>query len=169
MIELKYGLFSSFVLFVWMVIEYTLLVPNFHEMGSYLGIVAIFIPILGIYFSIKERRDKENFGYITFKDAFKSGIVVTFIMAILIVLFTYIYYTYINPNFVNYLAADTEKKLIQNGTGREEINAALTVIRYQFSLNIQIIQQLLFILLGGFAVTFIFSMLLKKSPRKKFS
>jgi hypothetical protein len=167
MVELKYGLFSSFLLFVWMVFEYTLLVPNYHEIGSYIGFVAAIIPVIGIYLGIREKRFKTNFGYITFSEAFKTGIVITFIIAVLIVIFTYVYYEYINPNFVNYLAAETEKSMLQNNAGRDEINAAVTVISYQYSLNIQIIQQLLFILVGGTVISFIISMLLKKVRRSK--
>jgi len=167
MVELKYGLFSSFLLFVWMVFEYTLLVPNYHELGSYIGIVAAIIPVIGIYLGIREKRYKTNFGYITFQEAFKTGIVITFIIAVLVVVFTYVYYEYINPGYVNYLAAETEKSMLQNNAGRDEINAAVTIIRYQYSLNIQIIQQLLFILVGGSVISFIISMLLKKVRRIK--
>lgn len=167
MTELKYGMFTSFILFIWMIIEYTLFIPNFHEAGLYIGIVAILIPVIGIFFGIRERRDKINFGYITFRDAFRTGIVITFITAVMIVLFTYVYYEFINPGYVNYLAAETEKALIQKNAVREEINAAVTVIRYQFSFNVQIIQQLLFVLLGGTAITFIVSIILKKERRSK--
>ena len=61
MVELKYGLFSSFLLFVWMVFEYTLLVPNYHELGSYIGIVAAIIPVIGIYLGIREKRYKGGY------------------------------------------------------------------------------------------------------------
>lgn len=166
MIEIKYGLFSAFVLFVWMIIEYTLLIPNFHEVGQYIGILSALIPVLGIFFGIKERRDKVNFGYISFKDAFKTGIVITFIIGVMIVVFTYVYYEYINPDFVNYLSAETEKKLIQQNVSREEINAALEIVRYQFSFSVQIIQQLLFVFVGGTIISIIIAMILKKHQRR---
>lgn len=167
MTELKYGLFTSFILFIWAIIEYTIILPNFQALSMYVGIVAIFIPIFGIFLGIKERRERSNFGYISFKEAFRTGIVITFIIAVLMVLFTYVYYEYINPDYVNYLAAQTEKALIQKNASREEISAALTIIRYQFSFNVQIIQQLLFVLLGGTAITFIVSIILKKNRRRK--
>ena len=165
--ELKFGLFTSFILFVWMIIEYTLLIPNFHEIGIYMGLISVLIPIAGIFFGIKERRDKSNFGYIRFKEAFKTGITITFIIAVSTVLFTYVYYEYINPNYVNFLAAETEKSLLQKNVSREEISAAVTIIRYQFSFNVQLIQQLLFILIGGTAITTVVSMILKRSRRNK--
>ena len=167
MIELKYGFFTSFILFVWMIIVYTLLIPNFHELGMYVGIVSVMIPVIGIYYGIKERRDKTNFGYIIYRDAFRTGIVITFIMAVMIVVFTYVYYEYINPNYVNYLAAETEKRLIQKNAGRDEINAAVTITKYRFSLNVQIIQQMLLILLGGMVITSIVSYILKRERRSK--
>lgn len=167
MTELKYGIFSSFILFVWMIIQYTLLVPNFHELGYYVSIVSLIIASAGIYSGIKERRNKTNFGYITYKDAFRTGIVITFIMTIMIVVFTYVYYEYLNPNFVNFLAAETEKKLIQRNSGREEINAAVTIIKYQFSFNVQIIQQLLLMLLGGTIISAVAAYVLKRERRIK--
>lgn len=167
MVEIKYGLFASFLLFIWMIIEYTLIVPNFHELGSYIGIISIIIPVIAIFLGIKEKRDKTNFGYITFNEAFKTGITLTFIMAVMVVMFTYVYYEYINPGFVNYLAAEAEKNMIENNASREGINAAVTIIRYQFSLNIQVIQQLIFLILGGTAITFIISSLLKRTRRSK--
>jgi len=165
--EIKFGLFTSFILFIWMVIGYTLLIPNFHKVGIYVGIISLLITIPGIFFGIKERRDKSNFGYIRFKEAFKTGITITFIIAVATVLFTYVYYEYINPNYVNYLAAETEKTLLQDNASRDEITAALTIIRYQFSFNVQLIQQLLFILIGGTAITTVVSILLKKNRRHK--
>ena len=165
--EIRFGLFTSFILFVWMIIEYTLLIPNFHEIGIYMGIVSVLITIGGIFFGIKERRDKSNFGHINFKEAFKTGITITFIIAVLIVLFTYAYYEYINPGYVNFLAAETEKSLLQDNASREEITAAVTIIRYQFSLNVQLIQQLLFILIGGTVITTVVSILLKRNRRNK--
>lgn len=167
MIEIKYGLFVSFLLFIWMIIVYTLLIPNYHQIGPYIGIAAALIPAAGIYPGIKERRDKVNFGYITYKDAFKTGLVITFFIAVMTVIFTYAYYTYINPGFIDYLSAETEKRLIEQGAGRDEINAAVTIVKYQFSLNIQLIQQLLFILIGGLILTTIASFILKRTRRSR--
>ncbi len=166
MIEIKYGLFSAFVLFVWMIIEYTLLMPSLHDLGQYIGIVSAIIPIMGIYFGIKERRDKVNFGYISFKDAFRTGIVITFIIGVMIVVFTYIYYEYINPDFVNILSTETEKTLIQNNASRDDINAALEIVRYQYSFSVQIIQQLLFVFVGGTIISIVLAFFLKKYQRR---
>src|SRR6186997_85153 len=103
MIEFKYGIFASFVLFIWKIIEYTLIVPNIHETGAYIGFVSLIIPAVGIYLGIKERREKSNFGYIHFGEAFRTGVVISFIMAVSIVFFIYGYFKFINPNYVNYL------------------------------------------------------------------
>lgn len=167
MVEVKYGLFTSFILFVWMVIAYSLLIPQFHALGFYIGIFAILTTIVGIFFGIREKRDKTNFGHISFNEAFKTGMIITIITAVLMVLFIYIYYEYINPDYLNFLAAETQKSLMESNAGREEINNAITIVRYQYSLNVQLIQQLLFILIGGTAITTIVSLILKKTRRGK--
>lgn len=164
--EFKFGLFTSFVFFVWMILVYTIIVPNFHESGEFVMFVSLIIPAVGIFFGIRERREKSNFGHITYKEAFKTGIVITFIVAVMIVLFTYLYFEFINPDYVNFLSAKSEKSMIEKGIPRDQINAALTVLRYQFSLNVQIIQQLLFVLIGGSVISAVFAFLLKKEKRK---
>ncbi len=165
--EFKFGLFTSFILFVWMVMVYTIIVPNYHEAGNFVMFVSILIPVIGIFLGIKERKEKNNFGYITYKEAFKTGIVITFIIAVMIVLFTYVYYEYINPDYVNFLSAKSEQTMIEKNIPRDQIDNALTILRYQFSLNVQIIQQLLFVLIGGIVISIILSFLLKKEKRIK--
>lgn len=167
MTEFKYGIFASFVLFVWKIIEYTLIVPNFYETGSYIGYISLIIPVVGIYLGIKERREKSNFGYIKFAEAFRTGIVISFIMAVSIVFFIYGYFKFINPNYVNYLAAEVEKTLLNRNAARQDINANLDFLKHQFNFYEQIIQQFLIVLLGGIAISFIVSMLLKKHQSRE--
>ncbi|MFZ1322275.1 MAG: DUF4199 domain-containing protein [Ignavibacteria bacterium] len=165
--EFKFGLFTSFVFFVWMVLVYTIIVPNFYGAGEFIMFVSVFIPTIGIFFGIKERRDKSNFGHITYREAFRTGIVITFIISVMIVIFTYVYYEFINPDYVNFLIAKSEQSMISDNVPREQINAALTVTRYQFSLNVQIIQQLLFVLIGGSVISAVLAFLLKKEKKSK--
>jgi len=165
MTELKYGIFTSFLLFIWMILVYTLIIPNFHQSKMFIGFLALIFPAIGIYFGIKERRDKTNFGFIKFKDAFRTGIVITFILTVMIVLFTYVYYKYVNPDYVNEVAYETEKALMQENLKREIIDAEIAEAKYKFRFDIQIIQQLLYVLIGGTLISAIASFLLKKEKR----
>lgn len=150
-----------------MIVEYTLIIPNYHQSKLFIGFVSVLLPVIGIYLAVKERRDKTNFGYIKFIDAFRTGIVITFILAIMIVLFTYTYYKYINPDYVNFLAAQTEKALLYENAGRDLINVEVSLIKYKFRFDIQIIQNLLYVLLGGIVDSFIIAMILKKESKSK--
>ena len=167
MTEIKYGLFSAFILIIWLIIQYTLLVPGYHEISYYMSFIVALIPAIGIFLGIKERKNIVNFGYISFKEAFKTGMIITLIIAAVVVIFIYVYYEYINPAFLNYLAAETERLMLQNNTGRDEINASITVIQYRYSLTIQLIMHLIFILLGGTAISFTASLLMKKMKRHR--
>lgn len=166
MTEFKYGLFSAFLLIVWMIIFYTLLIPNYHQFGSYVSIIAFFIPFAGIYFGIREKRIRSNFGYITFKDAFKTGMIITLIISVIMMVFVYVYYEYVNPEFLNYLIAEAQKKLLASSASRDEINAEITIITYKYSLNVQLIEQTLYVLAGGTITSFIASFLLKKTRKE---
>lgn len=165
MTELKYGIFTSFILFVWTIIEYTLIVPYLHQSKFYIGFIAAIIPLIGIYPGIKERRDKSNFGYIKFKDAFRTGIVITFILTVLIVIFTYVYYKFINPGYVNFLASETERAMMNANISRDLIDEEMLFVKKYFRFDWQIIQQLLYVLIGGTIFSFIVSMILKKENR----
>lgn len=165
MTEFKYGLFSSFLLIVWMIIFYTLLIPNYHQFGSYVSVIAFFIPFAGIYFGIREKRIRSNFGYITFQDAFKTGMIITLIISVIMLVFVYVYFEYINPEFLNYLTAETQKKLLAINSSREEIEAELTIVKYDYSLNVQLIRQTLYVLAGGTIISFITAVLLKKTRK----
>ncbi|HMQ70482.1 MAG TPA: DUF4199 domain-containing protein [Ignavibacteria bacterium] len=167
MTEFKYGLFSAFLLIVWMIIFYTLLIPNYHQFGSYVSIIAFFIPFAGIYFGIREKRIRSNFGYITFKDAFKTGMIITLIISVLMMVFVYVYYEYVNPEFLNYLNAEAQKKLLASNASRDEINAELTIINYKYSLNVQLIEQTLYVLAGGTITSAIASFFLKKTRKEE--
>ena len=165
MTEIKYGIFTSFLLFIWMILVYTLIIPNFHQSKMFIGFLALIFPAIGIYFGIKERRDKSNFGFIKFKDAFRTGVVITFILAVMIVLFMYAYYKFVNPGYVNYVAYETEKALMSENLSRQIIDEEVATVKYKFRFDIQIIQQLLYVLIGGILISLIAAQILKKEKR----
>ena len=165
MTEFKYGLFSSFLLIIWMIIVYTLLFPNYHQFGSYISIIAFFIPFAGIYFGIKEKKLRSNFGYISFNEAFKSGMIITLIISVIMMVFVYVYYEYINPGYVDYLSAEAQKVLLGNNASREEINAEITIVKYDYGLNVQMIRQTLYVLAGGTITSLIAAFFLKKTRK----
>ncbi len=166
MIEFKYSLFVSFVIFILMIIEYTLIVPALKEMSFYLGLFITISPLILIYFAIKEKRDKTNFGYITFNEGMRCGVIITFTTAIIIVLATYAYFEFVNRGFALKLSREVEHILISEGKQREEVSETVEFIKLNYDLQSRISNNLLLILLAGTAISAISTNILKKSKRK---
>ncbi len=167
MIEFKYGLFAAFIIFVMMIVEYTLLVPAVQITGYYIGIIASVIPLLVIYPAIKERRDKTNFGYITFKEGFRTGIVITFMIAVMIVIATYVYFEFVNKGVAVRIADEAGQNLLAAGSTSESANSTVRFIKENYSLQSQIITRLLLIMIAGTGISIITASMLKKTKRKK--
>lgn len=166
MIELKYGLFSAFLIFILSIIEYTILVPSMNEGAFYAGILGTVLPLLMILPAIKERRNKLNFGYINFKEAFRSGLIISFMTTVMITVATYIYFEFVNKGLTSRLAQEVEQNLISSGVQRENLVASVNFVKTNYDLQTMIILRLVLILAAGTLISFISANLLKKSRRK---
>ena len=166
MIEFKYSLLASFLIFVLMIIEYTLIVPALKETSFYLGILITILPLVLIYFAIREKRDRANFGYITFNEGMRCGIIITFTTAVIIVFSTYIYFEFVNRGFALKLSKEVEQILISEGEAREEIAETVEFIKLNYDLQSRISNNLLLILIAGAGISALSSNILKKSKRK---
>jgi len=80
--------------------------------------------------------------------------------------FVYVYYEYINPGYVDYLSAEAQKVLLGNNASREEINAEITIVKYDYGLNVQMIRQTLYVLAGGTITSLIAAFFLKKTRKE---
>ncbi len=167
MIEFKYSIFISFLIFILMVIEYTLLVPALKETTFYLGLLITILPLSLIYFAIREKRDKVNFGFISFNEGLRTGIIITFATAIIIVFITYIYFEIINKGMALRLSKEVEHILISSATPRESIDKTMEFIELNYDLQSRISNNLLLILIAGSGISAICSNMLKKSQRKQ--
>jgi Protein of unknown function (DUF4199) len=98
--ELKYGAITGVVILIWMILIYA-----FHWqqdiLNNYADYVTFLILAIGIYILVFHKREKENGGVISFKQAFQGGMSVSFVAALLIGAFLMLYVESINPNYVN--------------------------------------------------------------------
>ena len=84
-----------------------------------MNFVTIVVLIIGIFLSIFLTR-KNNDGYLEFKEALKTGMLFSLIVAILYALFSYIYHNIITPDTVQYfLSIAKEEAEILNLKGQE--------------------------------------------------
>ena len=116
-IELKWGIIFFLAGLIWMYIEKAM---GWH--GDKIEQHAIFTWIFAIvafllyYFALKEKRDDYYEGFMTWKQGFVSGMIISVIIAILSPVSQYIVHTIISPEYLdNLIAMGVEK-----GKGTEE-------------------------------------------------
>lgn len=121
--SLKYGLYTGIASVLLSLIFYTLDLT--HE--SYLQWLGYVILITGIVLATINYRDKLNGGFISYGNAFLTGLYVTIITAIITVFYFFIYINYIDPNFTKELLDMSEQNMVDKGYSDEMIDQQLSM------------------------------------------
>jgi hypothetical protein len=90
-------------------------IRNFSTLGFLL--VGIFISI----FFLK----KNNNGFLEFKNALKTGMLYSLVLAVILAAFNYIYYTFITPDTIDYFLSEAKKAAIAHNIKPEEMKKFL--------------------------------------------
>ena len=111
------------------------------QIRSYSGLFSLLILIFGIYLGIRKvKRINEN--TISFAQAFKTGIKISFITAIVVCVFTYLYCVVINPGYADFMVKETQAELIKSGAAAQDISTQLQKVKQQFSTASQVMMAL---------------------------
>ncbi len=107
--EIRTGILLGVGLFLWLLLEFFLGFHttriDYHPFFTWLSIV---IPIAGIYWSMKSKRDRDFEGTISFVQALKSGFLVTSIMSLISPIMVFVYVSAINPLFFSTMLAHSK-------------------------------------------------------------
>ncbi len=113
-IELKWSFIFIFMSLVWMLLERLtgLHDENIDQHAIYTNLIAI-PAILIYYFAIKEKRDRFYKGQISFKQGFKSGLIISIMVTLITPLSLYISTKFISPEyFTNAVEYSVKNKLM---------------------------------------------------------
>ena len=113
-IEFKWAFIFIFMSLVWMLLERLtgLHDENIDQHAIYTNLIAI-PAILIYYFAIKEKRDRFYKGQISFKQGFKSGLIISIMVTLITPLSLYISTKFISPEyFTNAVEYSVKNKLM---------------------------------------------------------
>lgn len=79
--------------------------------GMLVNLVLLLATFYTIYLGIKEFRDEDQNGRLTMGEAFKSGMKIAVIAGLIGAVFTFIYMKFIDPDMVDRLMAESEKRM----------------------------------------------------------
>ncbi len=96
---LRFGLYGAVTICLLFLLTWFLLKDSNFEFSEALGYLSMVVALSFVYFGIKNYRDQENEGTISFTKGLIIGILISLITAIAFGIIDVIYITYINPDF----------------------------------------------------------------------
>ncbi len=97
------------------------------DAGQYIGWLNIPIMIVFMVVAIKETRLKFYNGFISFGQAFRTTAGMVLVSALVTAIFTYMYFTVINPSMVDFIHEKQEMEFIDQGMSDAEVEQALAM------------------------------------------
>ncbi len=98
--DLKFGLIGGGISILWTLLMWVL---GLHQgdlsLGINLGYIALAFPIVIVVLAIRETRNKELAGFISYGKAFGVGTITGIVSTVVSTLFSYIYMTLLNPAY----------------------------------------------------------------------
>ncbi len=91
------------------------------NIGQYRYFITLFLLVLGVLISIYYERKKQS-GFIEYKEAVKSGVIFSLVLAIIISVFNYVYYKFIRSDVIDFFVSEEKKAWLANNRTLEETN-----------------------------------------------
>ena len=114
--ELKYGVMFAGIVVVYVMLEHLLGINTTrHDIGQYSRLAGVLVPIVGIFFGIKAKRDKELNGTMRFWQGVKTGFLIAVIQTTLTTLWFLFYGRVINPQFFDSMLEFERSRMIAAG------------------------------------------------------
>ncbi len=129
--------------------------------GSYTNLTELVVVALAIPFAVFIAR-KENDRAITFNNALKTGIGTAAITGIIVCLFTYLYFKYMNTAMYDNAVSEAIKYAAENKLNEDETKKTVEGAKQFYSPFVQATSALFGIMLAGFLVSVISAIVFKK-------
>lgn len=124
---LMYGLFAGAISSIWVIIMGNLDPATFdYDMGMVYGYLSMLVAFSLIFVAVKNYRDNQNNGTVTFGKAFLKGFYITVIASTVYVVVWLIEYYFFIPDFMEVMAASAQNKLKAQGASEVELQANIT-------------------------------------------
>ena len=163
-IALNYGIILGFALILISVAVYAMGMA--YKQDWKVSVISFLITVAIIALGIKKFKEA-NSGFLTLGQGLKTGMAVSLIGAILLVIYTLVFINFIEPNFVeNMMEAGRQKMLDNPKLSEEQIDAALEMQKKfmgPFAMSAFILIWYLFI---GFVISLISSLIMQKKQEE---
>lgn len=118
---LKYAVITALAMFIFSIILY---ITNMY-LNQSMNWLSYAIMIAGLVFAVKDRRDKDLGGYISFGEAFKTGFLFCIITGAIGAVFSIIMMNFIAPDMIGEILKKAENDMIAKGLPDDQIKIAM--------------------------------------------
>lgn len=155
---IRFGLYGAAAICILFLISWFLLNDLPLATQEVLGYVAMILSLSFVYFGIRNYRDKENEGKVSFKQALIIGILISLITALAFGILDVIYTEVLNPDFMaNYYENVVEN--LRASTPADELEAKLAELESQKELFSNPLVSFSIMAMNVFVIGFIISLL----------
>ncbi len=166
--ELKYSLLTAVFYSIWITARYYLGYNTYDIVNdvTYESIGLIFL-IGGISLAIREKRNASADKKISYGESLKAGFAVTVFSSLLIVLFTFLYFKFVNPDFFTVVFAATKQKLMDSNLSIASRNTSIDSMEKTFNIGMQMLQKFSLVMVGGLSLTLVIGWLFSEKELKQ--
>ncbi len=163
-IMLTYGLYLGVASILISVIYYILGMAYENDWKK--SVISIAVSGIIIFLGIKKFKES-NEGFLSMGQAFKTGLGISLVAAIISVIYTIIFMLFIEPEFVNNLVEITRQKTYETNPEltEEQVDSAMELVKKMSSPGMMSAFILLATLFLGFIISLISGLILKKEPK----
>lgn len=136
---------------------------QFSGIGAYSGLISLALLSVPLFIGIKHKRDFQFGGYITLRKAMITGVAISIMSGIIIALYNYLHYRYIDTDVISYWAQEAKRLGTAEKKSEAEIQEAINMLKEFYSPFKQATVALTGVLGAGTVLSFILSTFLIKS------
>lgn len=118
---LKYAIITALAMFIYSIILY---ITGLY-LNNNINLLTYIIMLAGLVFAVKDRRDKDLGGFISFGEAFKTGFLFCMITGVIGVIFSLIMLNFIAPEMIDEILKKAESDMINQGLPDAQIEVAM--------------------------------------------
>jgi drug/metabolite transporter (DMT)-like permease len=156
---LKYAIITALASFIFSIIIYA----THMYLNSWIQWIGLVILLVGLIFVVRERRDKDLNGYITFGEAFSIGFLFCMVLSVFSVLINLLMTQVIAPDMMAEILKNTEQQMIDKGMPDDQIEMAMKYTRMFTTPMAQAIVGIIFTAFFGAILSLIVAAIFKKN------
>lgn len=172
--SLTYGLYVALIsIFVNVIIWAGGVMESLGIFGSVIvALISFVISFVILFIFTKNYRNKEFEGYISFAEAFKFAMLVTVVSTVILVIYTYIFHSFIDPNYMENLMASMQQKTLEfmesRGVPDASIDQAMEKFKEIPTIAKTLRQTALSGIIGGAIISLIVAAIVKKKAEDSY-